>query len=165
MTAHRIRQATADDLGRLDDALARLSADLGDPHRSGLADLGQAAFGERPSCHALVAEGAGASDSAPFLGISLFSPVYSTVHGSAGAYVSDLWVAPAARGLGLGRRMLAGVADEAGRLWGAAYLRLTAYDDRPTSLAFYARLGFVENARERHLALAGAAFQSLGERA
>ena len=75
-------------------------------------------------------------------GAALFSPVFSTVRGAAGVYVSDLWVADAARGLGLGRRLLGAVGVRAGRLWRARWLTLAVYDHSTASRRFYDRLGF-----------------------
>ncbi|MEO1459678.1 MAG: N-acetyltransferase [Pseudomonadota bacterium] len=160
MTRVTIRPAVAGDAPRLHRALESLSADLGDAHRADEADLLDAGFGAVASFRAVLAEPADA-EGAPLLGVGVFSPVYSTKRGAAGVYVSDLWVAPAARSTGLGRRLLAASAAEAGRAWRARFLRLTAYDDNPAALAFYGRLGFEEPDRERHLALEPEGFARL----
>jgi ribosomal protein S18 acetylase RimI-like enzyme len=85
------------------------------------------------------------------------------LRGGAGVYVSDLWVAPEARGSGLGRRLLGAVREDADRVWGVCFLKLAAYVDNPASLAFYARLGFLHHEHERYLTLDAAGLAALGE--
>ena len=99
-----IRRAVAGDAERLNDALRRLSEDIGDSHAGTPALLARAGFGDHPAFRALLAENA-----STIVGAALYSPVFSTVRAGAGAYVSDLWTAPEARGKGLGRRLLAAV--------------------------------------------------------
>ena len=89
--------------------------------------------------------------------LALYSPVFSTVIGGAGAYVSDLRVAPDARATGLGRRLLAAVAADASERWGAIYLTLAVYDDSPGARAFYDRLGFAAVDGQARLSLDPAA--------
>lgn len=151
-----IRRATRDDAGRLNAALRELSWSMGDAHRATDADVARAGFGPVPAFHALIAERAEA-----VCGVALYSPVYSTVRGKAGAYVSDLWVAEAARGQRLGERLLAQVLAQAGQGWGAAFLRLAVYDDNPRARAFYERLGFGAHADETYLTLDGSALDAL----
>ncbi|MEX5729811.1 ribosomal protein S18 acetylase RimI-like enzyme [Rhodovulum iodosum] len=138
-----IRPATEADIDMLDAGLRRLSEGMGDSHRASVADLRRAGFGPRPSFRALLAEVDGALG-----GLALFSPVFSTMRGAAGLYVSDLWVAEAGRGQGLGRRLLARAAGEAETLWGARFLRLVVYDDNPAAQRFYRRLGLSADRRE-----------------
>jgi DNA-binding MarR family transcriptional regulator/RimJ/RimL family protein N-acetyltransferase len=59
------------------------------------------------------------------------------------AEVKRLWVAPAARGLGLARRMMAAVEDAARGL-GIAVLRLDTNSALPEALALYRRSGWTE---------------------
>ncbi|TCO72395.1 GNAT family N-acetyltransferase [Rhodovulum euryhalinum] len=138
-----IRRPDMDDLERLDRGLRQLSADLGDPYRARADDLRRALTGDRPLAHAVLAEAGG-----DLAGVAVFSPIFSTIRGAAGLYVSDLWVARAARGRGLGRRLLAGAAAEAARLWDARFLRLVVYDDNPAALRFYRRLGLAADGKE-----------------
>jgi ribosomal protein S18 acetylase RimI-like enzyme len=155
-----IRPAEPGDAEALDAALAALSADLGDVHRSDAAALRAHGFGPGASFRALVAEGGGA---AGFAGAVLMSPIFSTVKGGPGVYVSDLWVAPGLRGSGLGRRLLAAAAEAARAEWGARHLKLTVYDDNPRARAFYERLGFVADPRALTLAIEGAALDALSQ--
>lgn len=125
------------DLDLLDQALRRLSGDLGDSHVAGRAALARALCGAHPAAHGMLA-----LEGEELRGAALFSPVFSTVRGAAGVYVSDLWVADAARGLGLGRRLLGAVGVRAARLWRARWLTLAVYDHSTASRRFYDRLGF-----------------------
>jgi GNAT superfamily N-acetyltransferase len=153
-----IRRAGRGDVEALDAGLRALSAALGDAHRATAADLLRDGFGPRPAFAALIAETQGLLPA----GVALFSPLYSTTRGGAGAYVSDLWVAEALRGAGLGARLLAAARDEAAALWGARFLRLGVYARTPRARAFYDRLGFAESPDERYLTLAGPALDALG---
>ena len=85
--------------------------------------------------------------------------------GCGGAYVSDLWTAPAARGQGLGARLLASVARDTSKVWQAGFIKLAVYHDNPRAVAFYQRLGFDQLDEESAMRISGAALASLGERA
>lgn len=127
---------TEDDLTLLDAALRQLSADLGDPHSAELDALRTGLKGTIPAAYGLLAlEG-------DLIGAALFGPMFSTVRGAAGVYVSDLWVTEAARGKGLGRALLSQVARRAGILWRAEWMMLAVYAHTPASRRFYERLGF-----------------------
>lgn len=126
-----------EDVALLDKALRCLSADLGDDHIAGHDALTTALRGACPSAHGIVA-----LEGAALCGAVLFSPVFSTVRGAPGLYVSDLWVSDEARGMGLGPRLLASAARRAGQLWGANWLTLAVYHTSPRSRRFYERLGF-----------------------
>jgi uncharacterized protein (DUF849 family) len=95
------------------------------------------------------------------LGAALFSPVFSTVRGGAGAYVSDLWVAPEARGQALGTALLAAVAERTRSDWNASFIKLISYSDNDEALRFYARLGFAPLRGETGLTLSGAPLAAL----
>ncbi|MGC9417869.1 MAG: GNAT family N-acetyltransferase [Rhodovulum sp.] len=138
-----IRRASKADLGQLDAGLRQLSADLADPHRARISDLEKVLTGPAPLAHAVIAE----TDN-DLAGLAMFSPIFSTMRGSAGLYVSDLWVSGAARGQGLGQRVLAAAAEEAGQLWDARFLRLVVYYDNPAAQRFYRRLGLAADGNE-----------------
>lgn len=151
-----IRPAGPEDLAALDAALRALSDDLGDTHRADAAALGRALFGPVPVARACLAR-----RGTETAGVALFSPLFSTARGAPGLFVSDLWVAPEARGEGLGQRLLRAAAEEAATLWGAGFLRLIVHDHNPRARAFYDRLGFETLSGETALVLPGPAFDSL----
>lgn len=158
MRVPAIRRAGPLDAAALNAALRQLSQDMGDTHRASDADIAAAGFGPTPAFHALLAEADGI-----IVAVAVYSPLFSTTRGQAGAYVSDLWVAEAARGKGLGQQMLAAVRDEARAAWGGAFLRLFVYQDNPRGAAFYNRLGFISATGDIHMTLADAALDAVGD--
>lgn len=159
MTARiTIRLAGAADAARLNAALRALSDDLGDSHGATDADIAAAGFGPDPAFRALLA-----LQGDRVVGAAVFSPIYSTTRGQAGAYVSDLWVANSARGSRLGPRLLAAVRDTAAARWGAGFIRLAVYSDNPRAVAFYERMGFAARAGEVGMILEGAALAAIGD--
>ena len=155
-----IRRAVIEDVAALNHALGQLSADMGDVHRASDADIARFGFGPAPVFHALLAETAGGD----IVGVSAYSPFYSTNFGTVGVYVSDLWVADAARGQQLGVRLLAAVRDAGAEQWDAEFLRLNVYHSNPRALAFYERLGFAGNTESQFLMLSGQALDDLATR-
>jgi ribosomal protein S18 acetylase RimI-like enzyme len=67
-----------------------------------------------------------------------------------GAWLSALWVDPAARGTGLGTRLIDAVAEWA-RECGRRTLNLSVTTNNSAAAALYARAGFVETGRRRPL--------------
>ena len=155
-----IRKAGREDVGALNHALARLSADIGDDHGASEADLLRHGFGPEKAFQALVAED---RETGEVLGVAVYSPVFSTVRAGAGFYVSDLWVSPSARGMGLGKRLLGQVIAQAPQGWRVRFLKLAVYDDNASARAFYDRLGFESDPQETYLSLAGEALHALKE--
>lgn len=153
-----IRRAVSGDVAALNQALAQLSADMGDVHRASDADLTRFGFGPAPVFHAMLAETAGGA----VVGVSAYSPFYSTTLGAVGIYVSDLWVDGATRGQRLGERLLAAVRDAGAAEWDARFIRLGVYHNNPRARGFYERLGFVPNTDTQFMTLSGEALQSLG---
>ncbi|SFH62239.1 GNAT family N-acetyltransferase [Albimonas pacifica] len=147
MTA--IRLAEPQDVPRLAVALKSLAETMGDPFAATEADLSRALHGPAPICRAQVAGvGKGA-----FLGAVFYSPIFSTIRGAAGIFVSDLWASEQARGQGLGPRLLAAALRDAAACWGASYLKLHVYDDNPNARRFYDRLGFEQSTGEAEMVL------------
>jgi ribosomal protein S18 acetylase RimI-like enzyme len=66
------------------------------------------------------------------------------------AWLARLWVDPAVRGGGVGRRLVEAVADWACER-GATALELSVTANNRAAAAFYARTGFVETGRRRPL--------------
>lgn len=153
-----IRPAAPADLPHVMAALRGLAADLGDAFNATEPQIEQALFGPAPTARAQLAIGDGP------MGIAFYTPMFSTMLGTAGCYVSDLWTAPATRGQGLGARLLAAVARDAGQHWQAGFIKLAAYTDNAAALAFYDRLGFERLGAEQALRITGSALQRLKER-
>lgn len=153
-----IRRAREADAGKLNSALKRLSADIGDDHAASVEDLLRHGFGSSSAFHALLAE---KGTEGEVVGAIVFSPVFSTVRASAGLYVSDLWVAEETRGSGLGRRLLAASLSSVPSGWTVGFLKLAVYDDNPDARAFYDRLGFSHDPRETYLTLSGTSLTAL----
>ncbi|WP_285780179.1 GNAT family N-acetyltransferase [Microtetraspora sp. NBRC 13810] len=101
-------------------------------------DLADALFGPRPVAEAVVAT----IDGRP-AGFALFYPSYSTILGRPGIHLDDLYVSPEHRGSGLGRALLAHLADLALRR-GGGRLEWWVLRTNDPAIRFYNRL----NARE-----------------
>ncbi len=125
------------DLERLENALRALSAEIAEDYATDKAALAEAVLGAQPAAHGLLALVSGQT-----LGAALYSPLFSTVRGAAGVYVSDLWVNADARGQGLGAHLLAQVMRAGAARWQATWLKLAVYDHSRDSQQFYKRLGF-----------------------
>ena len=82
------------------------------------------------------------------VGLCLFFESFSSWDGRCGVYVQDMYVAEAARGHGLGRRLLAEAAAIS-RARGGSYLRLSVEADNDSAQAFYQRVGLAWSSRER----------------
>lgn len=153
-----LREAGSQDAAALNAALAALSEFMGDAHAATAEGLRAAGWGESPVFRAWLAERGG-----EVVGAVMFSPVYSTIRGAAGVFVSDLWVAEALRGSGLGRRLLAKARAEGLRLWGARFLKLSVYDTNPQARAAYERMGFEAETGACVMMLEGRPWAALGE--
>ncbi len=101
-------------------------------------DLRRDGWGSMPRFEALIAERVRSGDPEP-VGFALFFLSYSTWEGQAGVFLEDLYVRPAARGRGIGRRLLAAVAALA-RNRGYRRLDLAVLHWNPAR-HFYERLG------------------------
>jgi GNAT superfamily N-acetyltransferase len=95
------------------------------------------------------------------LGFALFFANFSTWEGRPGIHLEDLFVVDAARGTGLGRRLVASVAAIAVAR-GAPRLDLAVLRWNPAR-ALYERLGFAEMEEWRPYRLEGAALARLAE--
>jgi GNAT superfamily N-acetyltransferase len=98
-------------------------------------DMYVALFGERPVIEALIA-----TNGDEPVGYALFFPTFSTFLGKPGMYLEDVYVRPAARGLGIGRKLLEHLARiTVQRGWGR--LEWSVLDWNEPSIAFYKKLG------------------------
>jgi GNAT superfamily N-acetyltransferase len=133
-------------LARREDAAAilRLVRELADYEnlldrvRATEADILRDGFGDVPRFECLLAEQGGAA-----VGFALFFHSYSTFEGRSCLYVEDLYVNQRVRGLGLGRALMARLANLTVAR-GCARLELAVLDWNPAR-AFYRRLGFDHN--------------------
>ena len=98
-------------------------------------DIVATLFRERPAAEALVAELDGAA-----VGMAIFFSSYSTFLGRAGIYLEDLFVQPAHRGQGIGKRLLGEVARIA-LARGCRRLEWAVLDWNEPSIEFYKSLG------------------------
>ncbi len=112
-----------------------MAAEQGETIASTPESLRAHGFGETPRFRALIAEA-----NEP-LGLVLYFPEYSTWRGQIGLFVQDLYVSPAARGLGLGRRLLAEAVRQAD--WRPQFLSLMVSRSNIPARAFYTSLGMV----------------------
>lgn len=97
--------------------------------------LADALFGDHPAAQALIAE----ADGEP-VGMALFFENFSTWTGWRGLYLEDLYVAPAARGKGVGGALLthlAGIAVERG----CTRFEWAVLDWNAPAIAFYLSKG------------------------
>jgi GNAT superfamily N-acetyltransferase len=99
------------------------------------AGLGERLFGARPYAEVLIGE----IDTSP-QGFALFFHNFSTFEGKPGIYLEDLFVRPDARGSGLGKALLAALAQLAVER-DCARLEWAVLDWNEPSIGFYKALG------------------------
>ena len=148
------RRAAVDDVPVLHAKVQALSDEDGGKHTVGSAQsLLQNGFGIRPLFHAAIAEDAGLA-----VGMVIYYPDYSTHRGQSGIYVQDIYVDVSARGVGVGRGLLAFMLQM--QDWNARYITLGVSPENAAASRFYSRLGFT--ARGYHtMILAGPAFDDV----
>ena len=132
-----IRFATADDCALILDFIRELALYERAPEAvvATEAQLREHGFGPQPRFEALIAE----LDGAP-AGMALFHPRFSTWTGTPTVYLEDLVVREAARGHGVGRRLMARLAKLAlERGW--VRIDFQVLDWNPAR-GFYRKLGF-----------------------
>lgn len=95
-------------------------------------------FGDDPEFRVLVAAGPQG-----LLGYALFYDAYEPAYAARGVYMADLYVSPCVRGQGLGRRLIAAVAEHARRR-GRDYVWWVARADNRRAHGFYRSLASVE---------------------
>ena len=131
-----IRRAMRADVPAIQAMLQEQANHHGETLQAGPEALERYGFAEYALFRCLIAErGAGT------LGFALYYPDFSTLRGRPGIMLQDIFVRPAARGLGLGRALLAEVIADA-RDWEASFLTLMLDRHNASARAFYARHGF-----------------------
>lgn len=128
------RREDAAEIVRLVRALAEYEREPPSIVKMTEADVLRDGFSEPRRFEALIAEADGRA-----VGFALFFHNYSTWEGRAGLYVEDLFVEPAARGCGLGRKLMAALARIAHER-GCRRLDLNVLRWNPTR-DFYHRIG------------------------
>ncbi|MBF6327136.1 GNAT family N-acetyltransferase [Nocardia transvalensis] len=134
-----IRRATPDDV----PALVQLVYDLAEYEKAGQEctltpeQLHTALFGPSPALFAHVAHG---DSSDEVLGCAIWFLNFSTWDGVHGIYLEDLYVKPEARGLGLGKALIAELAREAVAK-GYSRVAWAVLDWNTPSIDFYKSLG------------------------
>jgi GNAT superfamily N-acetyltransferase len=119
------------------------------------ADLAVALFGPHRYAEVVFA----CLDGVP-VGFALFFHNFSTFLGKPGIYLEDLFVRPAARGHGIGKRLLAWLAATALQR-GCARLDWAVLDWNEPSIGFYRGLGAVELDEWTTMRVSGAALERL----
>jgi len=152
-----IRLATASDLPQVLTFIRELAVYERLEHEvvASEAELGTALFGPRPFAEVVFA----CLDGTP-VGFALFFHNFSTFLGKPGVYLEDLFVRPEARGLGVGKRLLAWLARTTIER-GCARLDWAVLDWNKPSIGFYVSLGAVAQDEWTTFRLSGTALQRL----
>jgi len=113
-------------------------------------------FGPRPAAEAVVAEHAGT-----VVAFALYFTNFSTFLGRPGLYLEDLYVQPAHRGQGLGRRLLRHLAQLAVQR-GCGRFEWSVLDWNARAIGFYEKMGASVLPDWRICRVTGPALQALG---
>jgi GNAT superfamily N-acetyltransferase len=153
----RIRPALSQDLPQVLAFIRELAVyeRLEDQVIATEADLAAALFGARPYAEVVL----GCLGETP-VGFALFFHNFSTFLGKPGIYLEDLFVRPEARGLGVGKRLLAWLAHTTLER-GCARLDWAVLDWNKPSIGFYLSLGAVAQDEWTTFRLTGAALERL----
>ena len=156
MATVTIREALPADAGTIVRLIGELAAyeNLAGLVRITEEDVLRDGFGERRCFECLLAEVDGRA-----VGMAIHRPSYSTFDGRPGLYVEDLFVAENARGLGIGRMLMARLAAVA-RERGCSRMSLAVLHWNPAR-DFYRRLGFAQVEDWQSYQLAGDALARL----
>jgi ribosomal protein S18 acetylase RimI-like enzyme len=152
-----IRQASADDAGVIHALICSLAESLGDRDRMSatVSDIRTALSGTEPALYAFIAE-----RDAEVLGGATFFLTFSTWRGTRGVYLQDIYVSPAWRGNGGGKKLLARVVSWAAE-HGADHLRLSVDSDNQEAQAFYQKAGMSYCNKEMIYQIEDSAFEAL----
>lgn len=153
-----IRPATAADLPLIAQLIRELAEyeKLAHEVRFDEAVLGAKLFGARPYAEVVIGELSGIPQ-----GFALFFHNFSTFEGRPGIYLEDLFVRPAARGLGLGKALLSHLAKLALER-DCARLEWSVLDWNAPAIGFYRKLGAQLMDEWTVMRVDGTALQQLG---
>lgn len=149
------RRAVEADAGVIHALLAENAANDGGHFAGTEATLRQFGFGPDPKFRVVLAERGD-----DVLGLALFFPEYSSWRGGVGAFLQDLYVRPEARGMGLGRGILAAVQSDSSD-WDSTFLTLMVHPANAGGRAFYAALGFRRRGEAEYMILEGSGLERL----
>jgi GNAT superfamily N-acetyltransferase len=153
--AHRLRDATVEDLPAIIRLVHGLAACENLPVTATDDDIRNALFGPTPRIHAVLAERAGAA-----VGIAVWFASFSTFAGRPNLYLEDIFVDPAHRGAGIGRalfRHLARIA-QAGNY---GRMEWSVLNTNHPAIGFYQSIGAVPVTEWTVQRLSGAALAAL----
>src|SRR5271154_1386538 len=139
---HSIRAATPADITIILDLIRALATYEREPDavKTTAEDLLRDGFGDRPCFECLIAEGLSPEGHPEPAGFALFFYNYSTWRGRQGIHLEDLFVLPRFRGQGIGKALLASVADRAAEQ-GCVRLQWDVLDWNQTAIDFYQGVG------------------------
>lgn len=152
-----IRRAAREDVPQLFEMVRGLAEYVKETHllKASAEDLLRDGFGENPRFKCFVAEDAGGQ----MLGSVIYSANYSTWIGRSTCYIDDLFVTEAARGKGVGRKLVAAVAKDA-LADGHGRMSLTVLDWNPAR-EIYHKLGFEHEKSSLRYTVVGDALKKL----
>lgn len=157
-TRWQIREATMADAAVLADMMNALNEHEGLAAIYSKETVLRDAFGPEPAFHSLLAETAGRA-----AGYVIYHSAYDSERGGRSLWLVDLYVAPEARGSGLGKALMAQVA-QAAVAQGFVSLWWGVRSCNERALTFYAGLGALDD-DARILELAGSALTQLADSA
>jgi len=153
-----IRPATADDAALIVDFIKALAdyEKLAHEAKATPADIARDLFGPDPKVFCEIAEWAGAP-----VGFALWFYTYSTFQGRHGIWLEDLYVDPAQRGRGIGKALLAHLAQRC-VAEGLGRFEWWVLDWNQPSIDFYKAQGGIMQDEWTKVRLEGAALARLG---
>lgn len=156
-TQPKIRIADKTDVDVIFAALRDLTVHLDELDLFGLTPhiVQQYGFGDKPAFHIRIAE---ISDE--FAGLCVYFPTFSTLTGTPGFYVQDLYISPDHRNRGIGEKLLADLITDAAKQ-GYDHLKLSVHRNNQSARRFYDRLGFERVEDEQTRILSGQPFAAL----
>jgi ribosomal protein S18 acetylase RimI-like enzyme len=156
-TQPKIRIADKTDVDAIFAALRELTVHLGELDLFGLTPqiVQRYGFGDKPAFQVRIAE----IDDL-FAGLCVYFPTFSTLTGTPGFYVQDLYISPDHRNRGIGEELLADLITEAAQQ-GCDHLKLSVHRTNESASRFYDRLGFERVEDEQTRILSGQPFAAL----